>query len=106
MCIRDSASTVYTLVFAYAGSALPLMLLFSVAQQPLGSLLTTDAVAVELARSFVGGIAIALSVPLTTAIAAALVRPAGAASAESPPAGATPAESKPPRRTGRHSMPD
>ncbi len=28
------ASTVYTLVFAYAGSALPLMLLFSVAQQP------------------------------------------------------------------------
>lgn len=100
------ASTVYTLVFAYAGSALPLMLLFSVAQQPLGSLLTTDAVAVELARSFVGGIAIALSVPLTTAIAAALVRPAGAASAESPPAGATPTESKPPRRTGRHSMPD
>lgn len=72
------ASTVYTLVFAYAGSALPLMLLFSVAQQPLGGLLTTDVVAVELARSFVGGIAIALSVPLTTAIAAALCRPAGA----------------------------
>ncbi|MDV7173649.1 YibE/F family protein [Gordonia amicalis] len=71
------ASTVYTLVFAYAGSALPLMLLFSVAQQPLGGLLTTDVVAVELARSFVGGIAIALSVPLTTAIAAALCRPAG-----------------------------
>lgn len=72
------ASTVYTLVFAYAGSALPLMLLFSVAQQPLGGLLTTDVVAVELARSFVGGIAIALSVPLTTAIAAALTTPAGA----------------------------
>ena len=68
----------YTLVFAYAGSALPLMLLFSVAQQPLGGLLTTDVVAVELARSFVGGIAIALSVPLTTAIAAALTTPAGA----------------------------
>ncbi|WP_124707853.1 YibE/F family protein [Gordonia insulae] len=71
------ASTVYTLVFAYAGSALPLLLLFSVAQQPFGSLITTDAVAVELARSFVGGIAIALSVPLTTVIAAALARPAG-----------------------------
>ena len=75
------ASTVYTLVFAYAGSALPLLLLFSVAQQPIGSLLTTDAVAVELARSFVGGIAIALSVPLTTFIAAALARPAGAPAA-------------------------
>ncbi|GAC68546.1 hypothetical protein GS4_16_00760 [Gordonia soli NBRC 108243] len=71
------ASTVYTLVFAYAGSALPLLLLFSVAQQPFGSLLTTDAVAVELGRSFVGGIAIALSVPLTTAIAALLTRPSG-----------------------------
>lgn len=69
------ASTVYTLVFAYAGSALPLLLLFSVARQPFSSLLTTDAVAVELARSFVGGIAIALSVPLTTAIAAALTHP-------------------------------
>ena len=72
------ASTVYTLVFAYAGSALPLLLLFSVAKQPIGSLLTTDIVGVELARSFVGGIAIALSVPLTTAIAAALTRPGGA----------------------------
>ncbi|MFD0925075.1 YibE/F family protein [Williamsia deligens] len=67
------ASTVYTLVFAYAGSALPLLLLFSVAGQSFSSLATTDTVAVELARSFVGGIAIALSVPLTTAIAVALV---------------------------------
>ncbi|MDY6808900.1 MAG: YibE/F family protein [Actinomycetota bacterium] len=99
------ASTVYTLVFAYAGSALPLLLLFSVAQQPFGSLVTTDALAVELARSFVGGIAIALSVPLTTVIAAALARPAGAApigtesSASSPPAASPPSG-------GRHSRPD
>ncbi len=67
------ASTVYTLVFAYAGSALPLLLLFSVAGQSFSNLATTDTVAVELARAFVGGIAIALSVPLTTAIAVALV---------------------------------
>ncbi|MEE4022292.1 YibE/F family protein [Gordonia sp. PKS22-38] len=78
------ASTVYTLVFAYAGSALPLLLLFSVAQQPFGSLVTTDALAVELARSFVGGIAIALSVPLTTLIAAALTTPPAAASKATP----------------------
>ncbi|MFT4044015.1 MAG: YibE/F family protein [Gordonia sp. (in: high G+C Gram-positive bacteria)] len=87
------ASTVYTLVFAYAGSALPLLLLFSVAQQPFGSLITTDAVAVELARSFVGGISIALSVPLTTLIAAALTRPADATN-------------QPDRHSGRHSLPD
>jgi len=67
------ASTVYTLVFAYAGSALPLLLLFSVASQPFGMLVTTDQVAIELARAFVGGIAIALSVPLTTGVAAMLV---------------------------------
>ncbi|MGC5248466.1 YibE/F family protein [Gordonia sp. DT219] len=97
------ASTVYTLVFAYAGSALPLLLLFSVAQQPFGSLLTSDTVAVELARSFVGGIAIALSVPLTTAIAAALARPAGRRDPEPEmPARPDPA----PSRTGRHSMPE
>ena len=69
------ASTVYTLVFAYAGTALPLLLLFSVAGQPISGLLTGEAVAIELARTFVGGIALALSVPLTTAIAAALVTP-------------------------------
>lgn len=93
------ASTVYTLVFAYAGSALPLLLLFSVAQQPFGALLTTDTVAVELARAFVGGIAIALSVPLTTAIAAALTTPTGTG-AEEPPASAP---ETPPR--GRHALP-
>ncbi|MBM7369034.1 YibE/F family protein [Gordonia hydrophobica] len=73
------ASTVYTLVFAYAGSALPLLLLFSVAGQPFGSLITSEEVAIELARAFVGGIAIAGSVPLTTAIAAMLVVPGAAA---------------------------
>lgn len=36
------ASTVYTLVLAYAGSALPLLLLFSVANRPLGDVLTSE----------------------------------------------------------------
>ena len=72
------ASTVYTLVLAYAGSALPLLLLFSVANRSLGDVLTSETVAIEIARSAVGGIALALSVPLTTAIAAILATPAGA----------------------------
>jgi uncharacterized membrane protein len=66
------ASTVYTLVLAYAGSALPLLLLFSVANRSLSDVLTSESVAIEIARSAVGGIALALSVPLTTAIAAVL----------------------------------
>ncbi len=69
------ASTVYTLVLAYAGSALPLLLLFSVANRSLGDVLTSESVAIEIARSAVGGIALALSVPLTTAIAAILATP-------------------------------
>jgi uncharacterized membrane protein len=74
------ASTVYTLVLAYAGSALPLLLLFSVADRSLGDVLTSETVAIEIARSAVGGIALALSVPLTTAIAAVLAKPAGISS--------------------------
>ena len=71
------ASTVYTLVLAYAGSALPLLLLFSVADRSLGDVLTSETVAIEISRAAVGGIALALSVPLTTAIAAVLATPGG-----------------------------
>jgi len=69
------ASTVYTLVLAYAGSSLPLLLLFSVANRSLMDVLTSEGVAIEIARSAVGGIALALAVPLTTALAAALATP-------------------------------
>lgn len=69
------ASTVYTLVLAYAGSSLPLLLLFSVANRSLVDVLTSEGVAIEIARSAVGGIALALAVPLTTAIAAVLATP-------------------------------
>ena len=75
------ASTVYTLVLAYAGSALPLLLLFSVANRSLSDVLTSESVAIEIARSAVGGIAMALSVPLTTAIATALATPVSAPAA-------------------------
>jgi uncharacterized membrane protein len=75
------ASTVYTLVLAYAGSSLPLLLLFSVANRSLADVLTSESVAIEIARSAVGGIALALSVPLTTAIAALLATPGPAVSA-------------------------
>jgi uncharacterized membrane protein len=80
------ASTVYTLVLAYAGSALPLLLLFSVANRSLGDVLTSETVAIEIARSAVGGIALALSVPLTTGIAAVLATP-GTVSAPAVPTG-------------------
>ena len=103
------ASTVYTLVFAYAGSTLPLLLLFSVSGQSFSTLITTELVAVELARSFVGGIAIALSVPLTTAVAVMLTS-TGKSEARQPPRpqGTGPQIPSPPesRPRGRHSLPE
>jgi uncharacterized membrane protein len=81
------ASTVYTLVLAYAGGALPLLLLFSVSGRPLQDVLVGDAVAIEIVRSAVGGIALALSVPLTTAIAVILARPPGSAVKVGPTSG-------------------
>lgn len=92
------ASTVYTLVLAYAGGALPLLLLFSVAGRSIRDVLTGDAVAIEITRSAVGGIALALSVPLTTAIAVMLARPFGA----KPVRKAPPPRRQPPSRHARH----
>jgi len=81
------ASTVYTLVLAYAGSSLPLLLLFSVANRSLTDVLTSESVAIEIARSAVGGIALALSVPLTTAVAAVLATPRAIGDDPEAPAG-------------------
>ena len=81
------ASTVYTLVLAYAGSSLPLLLLFSVANRSLSDVLMSESVAIELVRSAVGGIGLALSVPLTTAIAAVLAKPAEISSVPAASAG-------------------
>ncbi|HZG92114.1 MAG TPA: YibE/F family protein [Pseudonocardia sp.] len=63
------ASAVNTLVLAYAGTALPLLLLFSVAERGLVDTLTTQVIATELVRTLVGSIGLVVSVPLTTALA-------------------------------------
>jgi uncharacterized membrane protein len=69
------ASTVYSLALAYAGSALPLLLLFSLSGQSTLNVLTSDSIAPEIAASLIGATALVLVVPMTTAIAAALLKP-------------------------------
>ncbi|TQN42258.1 putative membrane protein [Blastococcus colisei] len=64
------ASTVYTIVFAYAGAALPLLLLFEVYTTPAWTLITSSALAEEVIRTLVGAIALVLAVPVTTAAGA------------------------------------
>jgi uncharacterized membrane protein len=64
------ASTVYTIVFAYAGASLPLLLLFDLYGNPVGVTLTSSALAEEVIRTLVGSIALVLAVPVTTAAGA------------------------------------
>ncbi len=67
------ASAVNTLVLAYVGASLPLLLLFTQAGQQLGEVVTGEAVAVEVVRTLTGSIGLVASVPLTTALAALVV---------------------------------
>jgi uncharacterized membrane protein len=68
------ASTVNTLVLAYAGASLPLLILFSLSSRPLGELITTELVAEEIVRTLVGSIGLVASVPITTFLAATVVK--------------------------------
>jgi len=63
------ASTVNTLALAYAGASMPLMLLFVLSQQSLGSVANGELVATELVRTLVGSIGLVAAVPVTTALA-------------------------------------
>ena len=61
---------VYTLVLTYTGASLPLLLLLSVSERPLVQILTSDVMATEMLRSGIGALALTLTVPITTVIAA------------------------------------
>ncbi|MBP2368717.1 YibE/F family protein [Pseudonocardia parietis] len=67
------ASAVNTLVLAYAGAALPLLLLFTVAAGGVSEVLTSQDVATEIVRTLVGSIGLVAAVPVTTGLAALVV---------------------------------
>jgi uncharacterized membrane protein len=78
---RDHLSaTIHTLVLAYAGAALPLLLVMRQAQLPAGDALDAQAIAEPIVATLVGCVALIAAVPLTTGLAAALIArvPAGA----------------------------
>jgi len=68
------ASTVYTLAFAYAGAALPTLLLVQLYQRSMIELVGTDAIAGELVRTMVGSIGLVLAIPVTTVVAVLVVK--------------------------------
>ncbi len=63
------AATVNTLVLAYAGAALPTLLLFSISGTSYSHLLNLEFVAEEVVRTLVGSLGLFASVPITTALA-------------------------------------
>jgi hypothetical protein len=66
------AATVNTLFLAYAGASLPLLVLFASGGDTLGTVATSEAVAVEVVRTLCGSVGLVAAVPLTTLLAAGL----------------------------------
>ncbi|MXY76046.1 MAG: YibE/F family protein [Acidimicrobiia bacterium] len=64
------ASTVNTLLLAYAGAAIPLLMLFVVSDQSLVMVANSEMVAVVIVRTLCGSIGLVAAVPITTTLAA------------------------------------
>jgi uncharacterized membrane protein len=71
------ASTIYTLVFAYAGASIIVLLLLDIYNRPALDLISNEAIAEEIVRTLASSIGLVLAVPITTAIATAVASPAG-----------------------------
>ncbi len=69
------ASLVNTLVLAYAGASLPLLLLFAISGgEPISILLNREMIANEIVRTLVGSLGLVSAVPITTAISASFAK--------------------------------
>jgi len=63
------AASVNTLVLAYAGESLPMLLLFSITDVNLGMAINVSFIAEEIVRALAGTIGLFLSIPISTAMA-------------------------------------
>ncbi|WP_052112183.1 YibE/F family protein [Knoellia subterranea] len=68
------ASVINTIILAYAGSSLPLLILISASNSSLSNVLTTQVVSQEIVRSVVATLGLIAAVPITTALAALTAR--------------------------------
>ncbi|HEX8628148.1 MAG TPA: YibE/F family protein, partial [Catenuloplanes sp.] len=69
------ASAVNTIVLAYAGASLPLLLVITAGNRGVTELLTSEFLAQEILRCAVGTIGLVASVPITTALAVLVAQP-------------------------------
>lgn len=79
------ASTVYTIAFAYAGAALPILIIVMLYDRPLVETLTSAELSEEVIRTLVGSIGLVLAIPVTTLIAVLVVKATGTAGAAAGP---------------------
>lgn len=61
---------VNTIILAYAGSSLPLLILIVANNESLGGVVTDQLIAQEIVRSVVATLGLIAAVPITTALAA------------------------------------
>ena len=71
------AATVNTLVLAYVGASLPVLLIFTVGDIPFADAINREAVAQQVIGILVGSVGLIAAVPLTTGIAAVLAARGG-----------------------------
>lgn len=83
------ASTVYTIAFAYAGAALPILIIVMLYDRPLGEALTSAELSEEVIRTLVGSVGLVLAIPVTTLIAVLVVKATGIRQASVPETGRT-----------------
>ncbi|MFH1710207.1 MAG: YibE/F family protein [bacterium] len=70
---RDIMGTMSnTLILAYTGSSLPLLLLFMAGNTPFVKIMNLELVAEEIVRAFAGSIGLVLAIPITAFISAVL----------------------------------
>jgi uncharacterized membrane protein len=68
------AAMVNTLLLAYVGASVPLMLAFTIYQEPLWRRINREPIAEEIVRTLVGSVGLILAVPITGLIASLLAR--------------------------------
>ena len=71
------AATVNTLLLAYVGAGLPLLLLFAVSDQSLAMAANSELIAVEIVRTLCGSMGLVAAVPVTTVLAAVVAAGSG-----------------------------
>jgi uncharacterized membrane protein len=84
------AALVNTLLLAYVGASLPLIVMFTIYSEPLWRRLNREPIAEEIVRTLVGSIGLVLAVPITSVIAALMARRALERDAQARAAGDVP----------------